>query len=205
MKPQRRWLAAGGAAVIAAALAACGSSATPASTSGPAAPPASTPAAAFNATDVAFTTGMLRLQGQSTAMGALVAGHTTSAQLRQFAAHLRENSGTQHLREMMREWHQPVPAPYTPGATRPGRMGPGMMGSHDWGEMGRQHGHDFNDRWLHAMIANHTAEIPLCQAELRSGASLQAQALARTLLAQRQAELTQLQRWHHQEHNKAHD
>jgi len=55
------------------------------------------------------------------------------------------------------------------------------------------------------MIANHNAEITLCRAELRSGASPQARALARTMLAQRQAELAQLQRWHHQEHNQAHD
>jgi hypothetical protein len=49
------------------------------------------------------------------------------------------------------------------------------------------------------MIANHNAEIMLCRAELRSGASPQARALARTMLAQRQAELAQLQRWHYQE------
>jgi uncharacterized protein (DUF305 family) len=149
---------------------------------------------------------MLRLQGQATAMGALVAGHTTSTQLRQFAAHLREDdSGAQRMREMMGEWHRPVPAPYTPGATLPPGMGPGMMGSHDWDEMGRQHGHVFAGHWLDSMIANHNAEITLCRAELRSGASPQARALARTMLAQRQAELAQLQRWHHQEHNQAHD
>ncbi|HUZ36473.1 MAG TPA: DUF305 domain-containing protein [Streptosporangiaceae bacterium] len=206
MKRQQRWLAAGGAAVIAAALAACGSSATPAGTTTSAAP-ASTPAAAFNAADVAFTTGMLRLENQAQAMAALVPGHTTTTQLRQFAAHLREHdSSTQHMREMMGEWHQPTPAPDTPGTTPVAGMGPGMMGSHDWDEMAHQYGHDFNDHWLDAMIANHTAEITLCRAELRSGASPQARALARTTLAQRQAELAQLHRWHHdQEHNGEHD
>jgi hypothetical protein len=37
------------------------------------------------------------------------------------------------------------------------------------------------------MIANRNAEITLCRADLRSGASPQAQALACTMLAQRQA------------------
>ena len=55
------------------------------------------------------------------------------------------------------------------------------------------------------MIANHSAQIALCRAELRSGASPQARALARAMLAKRQAELTQLQRWHHgQQHNVMH-
>ena len=199
----------GAAAVVAVALAACGSSATPADTSTSAppgsAPAASSPAVAFNAADVAFTTGMLGLEDQATAMAALVAGHTTSTQLRQFAAQmLAHDSGIRHMREMMGEWHQPTHAPYTPGATPVAGMGPGMMGSHDWQEMAHQYGHDFNGHWLDAMIANYTAEITLCQAELRAGASPQARALARTMLAQRQAELAQLQRWHHQEHNGAH-
>lgn len=49
------------------------------------------------------------------------------------------------------------------------------------------------------MITNHSAQIALCRAELRSGASPQARALARAMLGQRQAELTQLQGWHHAE------
>lgn len=52
------------------------------------------------------------------------------------------------------------------------------------------------------MIANHSAQIALCRAELRSGASPQARALARAMLAKRQAELTQLQRWHHGQQHK---
>jgi len=210
MKPQHSWLAAGAAAVIATALlAACGSAATPAgtATSAPPAGPASTSAAAFNAADVAFTTGMLRLEGQATAMAALVAGHTTNAQLRQFAGHLREHdSDTRHMRDLMDGWHQPAPSPHAPGATMPAGMGPGMMSTRDWDEMTHQHGRDFNDHWLDAMITARTAEITLCRAELRSGASPQAWALARTMVAQWQAELAQLQRWQHdQEHNGKHD
>jgi len=88
----------------------------------------------------------------------------------------------------------------------PAGMGPDMMGTHDWDEMAHQHGHDFNDHRSDDMITGHTAQITLCRAELRSGASPQARALARTMLAQRQAELTQLHRWHHdQEHNGEHD
>ena len=202
----RQWAAGLGAAVIAAALAACGSSASPAHTA-PSTPPAASAApAAFNAADVAFTTGMLRLDGQAEAMAGLVAGHTTSTQLRRFAADLRgHDSAIGHMRQMMGQWHQPVPAPYSPGATPVPGMGPGMMDSHDWGEMAHQYGHEFNGHWLDAMIANHSAQIALCRAELRSGASPQARALARAMLAQRQAELTQLQRWHHgQQHNGMH-
>ena len=65
-----------------------------------------------------------------------------------------------------------------------------MMDSHDWGETAYQYGHNFNGHWLGAMIANHSAQIVLCQAELRSGASPQARAVARAILAQRQAGLT---------------
>jgi uncharacterized protein (DUF305 family) len=85
-------------------------------------------------------------------------------------------------------------------------MGPGMMDGHDWGQMAHQYGHEFNGHWLDTRIANHSAQIALCRAELRSGASPKARALARAMLAQRQAELAQLQRWHHgQHHNGMHD
>ena len=167
-------------------------------------PAASAAPAAFNATDVAFTTGMLRLDDQAEAMAGLVAGHTTSTQLRQFAADLRgHDSAIEHMRQVMGRWHQPVPAPSTPNATPVPGMGPGMMDSHDWDEMAHRYGHEFNGHWLDAMIANHSAQIAWCRAELRSGASTQARALA--MLAQRQAELTQLQRWHHdQQHHRMH-
>lgn len=203
----RGWAAGLGTAMIAAALAACGSSTGPASTITYRPPVASPAAAAFNAADVAFTTGMLRLDDQAEAMAGLVAGHTTSTQLRRFAVGLRgHDSAIEHMRQMMGRWHQPVPAPYTPGATPVAGMGPGMMDSHDWGEMAHRYGHEFNGHWLDAMIANHSAQIALCRAELRSGASPQARALARAMLAQRQAELTQLQRWHHgQQHTGMHD
>lgn len=80
-----------------------------------------------------------------------------------------------------------------------------MMDSHDWGEMAHQYGHQFNGHWLDAMIANYSAQLAVCRAELRSGASLQARALALAMLAQQQAELTQLQRWHHgQQHHGMH-
>lgn len=197
----RRWAAGLGTAVIAAVLAACGSSAGPAHTATSMPPAASTTPAAFNAADVTFTTGMLRLDDQAEAMVALVPGHTTSTQLRQLAARLRgHDSAIEHMRQMMGQWHQPLPAPYTPGATPVPGMGPGMMDSNDWGEMAHQYGHDFNSHWLDAMIANHSAQIALCRAELRSGASPQVRALARAMLAQRRAELTQLQRWHHNQH-----
>jgi uncharacterized protein (DUF305 family) len=206
MRPQHLRLAAVGAAVIAAAaMTACGSSAAPAGTTTSSPPastsPASTPAASFSTADVAFATGMLRLEGQSRAMAALVAGHTTNAALRQFAGHLRgHDTGTRHMRDLMGEWRQPAP-----GATASGGMGPGMMGTRDWDEMTREHGRGFNGHWLDAMIANHAAEITLCRAELRSGTSPQGRALARTMLAQRLAELAQLQRWHHDhQHNDAH-
>ena len=197
-------LSAGGAALVAAAaLSACGSAASPAGTSASSAPLASssastTPAAQFNATDVAFTTGALQQETQSAALAALVPGHTTTAQLRQFAASLGGHGpDNQRMRDLMGGWHQHAPAPYTPGATPPAGTGPGMMGSHDWDEMGHEHGADFNDHWLDAMISNHNAEIALCRSELNSGASTQARALARSMLAQRQAELSQLQTWHH--------
>jgi uncharacterized protein (DUF305 family) len=206
-------LAAAGAALTAAlALAACGSSPAPSGTSGSATPPpaATTPAATptrVNAADVAFTTGMLALENQAAALAALVPGHTTTAQVRQFAAGLDEHAAEfQQMRGMMGQWGHAAPAPYTPGATPPAGTGPGMMGPGDWDEMGRMHGGDFNDHFADALIANRRAEIALCRAELSHGSSPQARALARTMLTQRQGELTQLQAWHHQwEHDNDHD
>jgi hypothetical protein len=76
---------------------------------------------------------------------------------------------------MMQRWHQALPSPYQPGTG----MGPGMMSGHDWAGMHR------------------SAELALCRDELRAGASPQARHLAQAMLTERQAQLAQLQRWHH--------
>ena len=74
-------------------------------------------------------------------------------------------------------------------------MGPGMMDSQNWDEMAHMHGHGFDTAWVQAMIGHHTAEIALCTAELRSGTNPPARALARSMLTERHAELTQLRDW----------
>lgn len=205
-----RSAAAAVAIIAAAAVSACGSGTSPAGGGAPSPPAgrtaASTPGRAFNAADVAFAAGMLRLDGQARAMAALVAGHTAMMPIRQYAARLLgHDADGRRMRDLMTQWHHQPPAPYSGGAAPPSGMAPGMMDSHDWAEMGRQHGHDFNDHWLGAMVANHTAEIALCRAELTAGASPQARHLAREMLRLRQAELTQLRRWHHQQdHHGAH-
>lgn len=193
--------AAGVAALITATLlAACGSGA---STAGGAASkaPGSRPAtgtATFNATDVAFAGGVLRMEGQARALAALVPGHTRAVTLRRYAVHAAGDHGDdRQMRELMGDWHRSAPAPYTPGATLPPGMGPGMMDNRDWAEVTRQHGHDFNDHWRTAMIANRAAEIALCRRELSSGASPRARALARSMLRLRLADLAQLHGWRH--------
>jgi len=178
--------AAGAALIAAAALTACGTGASP-----------GTPAAAFNTADVTFTTSTLGLEEQAAALGGTVTGHTATPQLQQFAAGMRAQAGdAQRLRGLMGDWHQPMPAPYSPGASLPAAMtGAGMMNAAGWAEISRQHGQSFNSDWLNAMIGSYNAEVALCQQELGSGASPQARALARTMLAQRQSGLAQLQQW----------
>jgi uncharacterized protein (DUF305 family) len=75
---------------------------------------------------------------------------------------------------MMQQWHQALPSPYQSG---PG-MRPGMMSGHDRADMQHQYGYEFNDHWLDAVTANRSAELALCRAELRAGASPQAKHLA---------------------------
>jgi uncharacterized protein (DUF305 family) len=188
-------LAAGGAAVLAAAaITACGSTST-GSPATPATSAAASPsaAAAYNAADVAFTTGIIQLEGQARALDGLVAAHTSSTQLRSYASQLGDDTtDSQHMSGMMQQWHQALPSPYQPGTG----MGPGMMNGHNWADMQHQYGHDFNDHWLDAMMANRSAELALCRAELRAGASPQARHLAQAMLTGRQAQLAQLHRWH---------
>ena len=158
--------AAAGAAVIAAVtLAACGTGASPGT---PASVPASAAAttASFNTADVTFTTSMLGLEEQAAAMAGTVTGHTSTPELRQFAAHMRAQPGdAQRMRELMGGWHQPMPAPYSPGASPPeGMMGDGMMNAADWAEVSHEHGQSFNRHWLDAMISGYGAEVALCLA-----------------------------------------
>ena len=194
-----------GAAVIAAVtLTACGTGTGTGASPGTQAPaPASASAtAAFNTADTTFTTSMLGLEEQAAAMAGTVTGHTATPELQQFAAHVRAQAGdTQRMRELMGGWHQPTPAPYSPGASLPaGMMGAGMMNAADWAEISHGHGQSFNRHWLDAMISSYNAEVALCRHELGSGASTQARALARAMLAERQSGLAQLQQWHHDMH-----
>jgi uncharacterized protein (DUF305 family) len=189
-------LTAGGAAVLAAAaLAACGSTST-GSPATPATPAAASPsaAAAYNAADVAFTGGIIRLEGQARALGGLAAAHTSSTQLRSYASQLGDDTAdSQHMSGMMQQWHQALPSSYQPGMG----IGPGMMSGHDWAGMQHQYGHEFNGHWLDAVTANRSAELALCRAELRAGASPQARHLTRAMPTGGQAQLAQLHRWHH--------
>jgi len=197
-------LAVGGAEVLAAAaLTACGSTsagspATP--TTVAAAPPSG--AATYNAADVAFTGGIIRLEGQARALSGLVAAHSNSTQLRRYATQLGADiTDSQHMGDMMQRWHQAIPSPYQSGAG----MGPGMMSGHDWADMQHQYGQEFNSHWLDAMMHNRSAELALSREELRAGASPQARHMDQVMLTERQAQLAQLQRWHHtMEHNGGH-
>jgi len=203
MSSRHRQAAAAAAALVAAiTIAACGTSASPAtpatSTATAPAPAASTPAA-FNTADVTFTTSALGLEGQAASLAATVTAHTATPELRQFAARMHAEAGdVQDMRELMGGWHQPMPAPYSPGASLPaGMMGAGMMTAGDWAEISGHYGQSFNGAWLGAMIGGYNAEVALCQQELSSGLNSQARALARIMLAQRQSELAQLQQWQH--------
>jgi uncharacterized protein (DUF305 family) len=203
MSSRYRQAATAGAALVAAiTIAACGTSASPArpatSTAPVPAPAASSPAA-YNTADITFTTSALGLEEQAAALAATVTAHTATPELRQFAARMHAQAGdAQDMRELMGDWHQPMPAPYSPGASLPaGMMGAGMMTADDWAEISHHYGQSFNSAWLSAMISGYNAEIALCQQELSSGLSPQARALARNMLAQRQSELAQLQQWQH--------
>ena len=193
--------AAGAALMAAVALAACGTGASP-GTPASSAPGASAPAAttaAFNTADITFTTSTLGLEEQAAALAGTVTGHTATPELQQFAAGIQAQAGdAQHLRDLMGDWRQPMPAPYSPRGSLPaGMMGAGMMNAAGWAEINHEHGQSFNSGWLNAMISSYNAEVALCQQELGSGASPQALALARAMLAHRQSELAQLQQWQH--------
>ena len=79
------------------------------------------------------------LEGQATALAATVTRHTAAPELQQFAARMRAQAGdAKRMRELMGEWHQPVPASYSPGASLPaGMMGTGMMHAADWARSAR--------------------------------------------------------------------
>ena len=83
---------------------------------------------------------MLGLEEQAAAMAGTVTGHMATPELQQFAAHMRAQAGdAQRMRELMGGWHQPTPAPYSPGASLPaGMMGTGMMDAADWAEISHE-------------------------------------------------------------------
>lgn len=211
MKIFHRGIAAIGAVSLAAVITACGSAGSQAGSTGPAARSSSSVprAAAFNRTDVAFARTMTVVEGQVQAMASLAARHTTSSQVRQYATRVRDQARTSQRQTLgwLRGWHQPAPAPWSPGSATPYRMGPGMMGfagwSGYWADMGRGwhavsglYGPAFDTAWTAMMARGYTAEIALAQRELRSGVGTRARGQAGTMIAWRRAGLTRLQRWY---------
>lgn len=133
-------------------------------------------------------------ESQARALNGLAAAHSSSAQLHSYASRFGgDDADSQHMGGMMRRWHQSLPSGSQPGTG----MGPGMMSGHDWAEMRHLHGHEFNNHWLDAMMANRSAEVALCRDELRAGLSSQARHLAQAMLTGRLAQLGQLQHWQH--------
>ena len=214
MKIFRRGIAAIGAAGLAALIVACGSAGSPAGNPGSAAPaarPASgTPhSAAFNATDVACTRTMVVVEGQVEAMASLAARHAASPRVRQYATRMHDQARARQRQMLgwLSGWHQPAPAPWSPGSAIPYRMGPGMMGSPGWSAywdnmsrgwhaVRRMHGPAFGTAWTAMMARGFTAEITLAQQELRSGVSTRARSQAQSMIVSRRAGLARLQHWY---------
>jgi hypothetical protein len=97
----------------------------------------------------------------------------------------------------MGDWHQPMPAPYSPGASLPaGMMGTGMMHAANWAEISHKHGQSFSSRWLDVIISSYTTPKSRYPGKNSARVPARRPATGRTMLAERQSELAQLQQWH---------
>lgn len=190
------------ALVAALTLTACGSSGTPSGASAPPPGPASAAPAAstqHNDADVAFVQGMIPHHAQAVQMSRMATDRASDARVEQLAGRIERAQAPEmaQMRGFLTAWGAPE-APgggmsgMDDGQTGHGGMGGGMMSEQQMQQLGQARGAAFDRMFLQQMIQHHEGAVQMAGAELRSGQSPEAKALAQRIIDSQQAEIGEM-------------
>lgn len=164
----------------------------------PAAPPAAgspvstTEApAGSNAEDTAFGTDLLPLQKQAIQLAGLAPARSSDADLVTLAKTIAtgQQGETDTVKVLLVQWNDGAGPPAAPSAAAPGALDAATLT-----RLESLQGREFDTLWLQSMLGLHRAVIDLTRAEIAGGHNVDAQTLAKSILATRQAQVEQMQR-----------
>lgn len=165
---------------------------------------ASTAAAALaphNEADVAFAQGMIPHHAQAIDMAGMAVEKSKNERVLDIAERIKaaQQPEIDTMTKWLEAWGQPVEAEASNGAhhggsdaTMAGSMG-GMMSDTEMAQLESASGAAFDRMWLDMMIRHHQGAIEMAKTEQADGQFPAAVALAGTIIADQQAEISEMQ------------
>ncbi|WP_327110083.1 DUF305 domain-containing protein [Nocardia sp. NBC_01730] len=145
----------------------------------------------FNDTDVSFLQMMYPHHAQAVDMAKLAPSRSRNQQLLALAAAIEQAQAPemQRITTLLQSFGKPAP---TAGDGHMGHSMPGMMSAEQMSALQGATGPDFDRQWLTMMIEHHSGAIAMAETESTGGTNTDAQALARAIVANQQAEIEQM-------------
>jgi uncharacterized protein (DUF305 family) len=146
----------------------------------------------FNDADVMFLQMMYPHHAQAIDMAKLVAGRSQDQQVITLAQNIEKAQGPEmtQMTDLLKSFGKPAPAADS-GHMGMGNM-PGMMSAEQMTSLEGLSGVEFDRMWLQMMIDHHTGAIDMSNTELRDGSNPDAKKMAQAIIANQEAEITQM-------------
>ena len=160
----------------------------------------SSDSAAFNEADVTFAQQMIPHHEQAIEMAQMAQGRASSEDVLGLAADIEAAQGPEidTLQGWLKEWGEEVPSGEMSGMDH-GDMGgdsggamSGMMDEDEMNDLRAASGADWDRMFLEMMIEHHEGAVEMAQVEVDQGEDPDAVAMARKIISDQQAEITQM-------------
>jgi uncharacterized protein (DUF305 family) len=124
-------------------------------------------------------------------MSKLVEGRTQNQQVITLAQNIEKAQGPEmtQMTDLLASFGKPAP---TAGSGHSGMDMPGMMSAEQMTSLEGLSGAAFDRMWLQMMIDHHTGAIDMSNTELRDGSNPDAKKMAQAIIANQEAEITQM-------------
>lgn len=149
----------------------------------------------FNAADVMFLEMMYPHHAQAVDMAKLVPTRSQNQQVVALAQNIEKAQDPEmtQMVGLLESFGKPAPSADMAAHDMPGMGGmPGMMSAAQMDSLNGLSGKAFDQVWLQMMIDHHAGAIDMSNTELRDGTNPDAKKLAQAIIANQQAEITQM-------------
>jgi uncharacterized protein (DUF305 family) len=145
----------------------------------------------FNDADVTFLQMMYPHHAQAVDMAKLVAGRSQNQQVITLAQNIEKAQGPEmtQMTGLLESFGKPAP---TADSGHTGMDMSGMMSAEQMTSLEGLSGAEFDRMWLQMMIDHHTGAIDMSNTELRDGSNADAKKMAQAIIANQEAEITQM-------------